>query len=406
MVIYVKRIFWVIVFILFFIPVNGYAFNISSKAATLYNLNDNEIIYDYNSNNKVSIASMTKIMTALVSLDKIDNLDSKVVMTSDMFKTLVEENASVAGFRVGEEVTYRDLLYGLMLPSGADAAQGLAISLYGSIDNFVVAMNNKAKELKLVNTHFANPTGLDNKNNYSTTYDVAQILMEALKNKEFKKIFTTRIYTSSNKRHIFRATITKYLTDTSFIDGSKTGFTYDAGLCMASISHYNDTSYLLVTAGASYNDMSTHIKDAKTIYNYYFKNYGYRNVINKGDKLVTVNYPDGREVSYYNDLDVSKYLINSCNLSSSFEGDTNLSYGVKLNSVIGKYIVKCDNKEVYSKEIRVVQSFKEKKEVNYTPIIIILILFILIIILFIVRMIINGLSKKRRNKKRISRVNK
>ena len=181
-----KRVLYLFFLFLILIPISTYALDISSKNAVLYNLNDDNIIYEVNKDERVSIASMTKIMTCLVALEKINNPKDKVVMTTSMFYRLAEENASVAGFYIGEEVTYEDLLYGLMLPSGADAAQALAISLYGSVDKFVDRMNEKAKELGLKNTHFVNPTGLDIKGHYSSVDDVAIILKEALKNDTFK----------------------------------------------------------------------------------------------------------------------------------------------------------------------------------------------------------------------------
>ena len=112
----------ILLVLLLVIPFNVWAFTIKSKNAILYNLDDDEILYEVKPDEKVPIASLTKIMTALVSLEKIDNLNEKVTMTSSMYKTLKEENASTAGIAIGEKVTYLDLLYALMLPSGAEAA--------------------------------------------------------------------------------------------------------------------------------------------------------------------------------------------------------------------------------------------------------------------------------------------
>lgn len=215
----------ILFFLLLLFPFAINAFEIKSESAILYNLNENKVIYELYPDKKVSIASMTKIMTAIVALENIDSLDEEVVMTSDMFKTLKEQNASVAGFYIGEKVTYRDLLYGLMLPSGADAAQALAIKTSGGVDNFVNKMNQKAKALGLKNTNFANPTGLDDPKNYSTTRDVAIILKYALNNEDFKEVFNADKYITSNKKHTFVATRNKYNFDASFITGSKTGFT-------------------------------------------------------------------------------------------------------------------------------------------------------------------------------------
>ena len=340
-------------FLLIIIPFNIYAINIKSEHAILYNLNDNQILYEVKSNDRVQIASMTKIMTAIVSLEKIKDINEKVTMTNDMYYHLVEENASVAGFKVGEEVTYEDLLYGLMLPSGADAAQALAISTYGSIDDFVDAMNEKVEQLKLKNTKFSNPAGFDNDNNYSSVFDVSEILKYSLKNDQFKKIFTALKYTTSNKQHSFLSTRIKSNFDTSFIDGSKTGFTYDAGLCLASIAHHNNVNYLLVTANAPYNNKLNHLIDAKEIYSYYFNNYDEITISKKDDKIVTLNIKDKYTIDYYMNDDIKKYIKNDCNITKEYIGEDKISK-VSLNEKVGEYVIKCNDDIIYSKDIYLV----------------------------------------------------
>ena len=378
-----KKILIFIIAVIF--PINVFALNIKSEYAILYNLNEDKIIYEVKPNDKVYIASMTKIMTCIVALENIDNLDSKITMTNDMFYRLAEENASVAGFKVGEEVSYRDLLYGLMLPSGADAAQALAIKTSGSIDNFVAKMNKKASDLKLSNTHFVNPTGLDNKNHYSTVYDVAQILKYSLKNDEFKKIFSANKYITSNKKHTFLSTRSKTNIDTSFIDGSKTGFTYDAGLCMASTSHYNNVNYLLVTAKAPYNNRTNHLIDAKNIYSYYFNNYEYRKISEIGDKIVNIELTNGNIVSISSNIDMEKYLSKKCNITKKYDGKSIITDEDKIADKLGTYIIKCDDEVLYTKDIYLnIDTSIEKnnnKIIIYSMCGIILVLVIVLIIL-------------------------
>ena len=371
-------------FLLIIIPFNIYAINIKSEHAILYNLNDNQILYEVKSNDRVQIASMTKIMTAIVSLEKIKDINEKVTMTNDMYYHLVEENASVAGFKVGEEVTYEDLLYGLMLPSGADAAQALAISTYGSIDDFVDAMNEKVEQLKLKNTKFSNPAGFDNDNNYSSVFDVSEILKYSLKNDQFKKIFTALKYTTSNKQHSFLSTRIKSNFDTSFIDGSKTGFTYDAGLCLASIAHHNNVNYLLVTANAPYNNKLNHLIDAKEIYSYYFNNYDEITISKKDDKIVTLNIKDKYTIDYYMNDDIKKYIKNDCNITKEYIGEDKISK-VSLNEKVGEYVIKCNDDIIYSKDIYlVVDNTKiEKSNKGFTVIICLSTMILLLSLLFI-----------------------
>lgn len=216
-------------------------------------------------------------------------------------------------------------------------------------------MNDKVKELNLSNTHFANPTGLDDKNNYSSVSDVAIILKKALENEEFKKIFTTKKYVTSNKRHTFLSTSYRSDIDTSFIDGSKTGFTYDAGLCMASISHYDGVNYLLVTAKAPYDNRTNHIIDAKTIYNYYFTNYSEQVILNKNDRLVTITLYDDRSIDYLSNVDVKKYLSKDCTIVKEYHGKDIINETDELNSKLGEFVIKCDDEIIYKQDILVVQ---------------------------------------------------
>jgi len=388
-----KKILYLFFLFLILVPVSTYALEINSRNVVLYNLNDDNIIYEVNKDERISIASMTKIMTTLVALEKIKNPKEKIVMTAPMFYRLVEENASVAGFYIGEEVTYEDLLYGLMLPSGADAAQALAISLYGSVDKFVDRMNEKAKELGLKNTHFVNPTGLDIKGHYSSVDDVALILKEALKNDTFKQVFSANSYITSNKLHTFYSTRNKYGIDTSFITGSKTGYTLDAGLCLASTSSYNGIDYLLVTARASSSNRANHLLDAKTIYKYYQSNYEYRNISKKGDLITTIKLDD-KEITYYSNLDIDKYLNKKCKIKKEYNGETILD-SKKINSnKIGEYIIKCDNDILYKQDINLVLNLTEEKNNNFVYIIIISCLSSLILLLFIVLLIIRWRKKK------------
>ena len=127
-----KKIVFAVILIFSVFSVKAIEFDLKSTNAILYNLDEDTILYEKNSDERVAIASLTKIMTAIVSVENIDSLDEKVTLVNKDFDTLVENNASVAGFKVNEEVTYEDLLYGLLLPSGADAAQALTRLIAGN----------------------------------------------------------------------------------------------------------------------------------------------------------------------------------------------------------------------------------------------------------------------------------
>lgn len=318
--------------------------NIYSKSAILYNMDDDIILYEKNSEERTSIASLTKIMTCIVAIENIDNLDQKIILKSDVFTGLAEAGASVAGFRIGENVTFRDLLMGALLPSGADATRALALNISGSESEFVNLMNNKAIELGLKDTHFENTTGLESSNHYSTVKDISIILKYALKNQTFKDMYTTREYTTTSNL-TFYSTLKKisnnYSFDVSNILGSKTGYTDEAGLCMSSIANYNGVNYLLVTAGADYRgNVPRQLLDAMTIYNFYSTNYGYKNIINTGDYIKTINeeYSTKEKYDITSPITISKFLNNSFNedkIKYEYSGLDKISYKNKIGDKLG-----------------------------------------------------------------------
>lgn len=328
--------------------------DIYSKSAILYNMDDDIILYEKNSEERTSIASLTKIMTCIVAIENIDNLDQKIILKSDVFTGLAEAGASVAGFRVGENVTFRDLLMGALLPSGADATRALALNISGSESEFVNLMNNKAIELGLKDTHFENTTGLESSNHYSTVKDISIILKYALKNQTFKDMYTTREYTTTSNL-TFYSTLKKisnnYSFDVSNILGSKTGYTDEAGLCMSSIANYNGVNYLLVTAGADYRgNVPRQLLDAMTIYNFYSTNYSYKNIINVGDYIKTINeeYSTKEKYDITSPITISKFLNNSFDenkIKYEYNGLDKISYKNKIGDKLGSVnIIYDDNK--------------------------------------------------------------
>ena len=310
----------IIIFILFIGKINALELNISSESAILYNLDSGEVLYEKNSDEVRQIASLTKIMTALVTIENVDNLDKQVILTKEDFAGLIEANAVQAGFTNGEVVTYKDLLYGLLLPSGADAAKAIARNVGGTEENFINKMNEKAKELNLKNTKFSTVIGLDDKNNYSTAKEVSIIFKEALKNKTFKEIITTKEYQTSDGKLTFKSTIQsnakRYEIDIPYVLGGKTGTTSDAGLCLATIAKANDVNYMLVTLGALYDKKAPHnIEDAKIVYDYFIENYSNKIIVDKDKpfKKIKVKYSNVEEINLYPNKSITKYLENNYN---------------------------------------------------------------------------------------------
>lgn len=310
----------IIIFILFIGKINALELNISSESAILYNLDSGEVLYEKNSDEVRQIASLTKIMTALVTIENVDNLDKQVILTKEDFAGLIEANAVQAGFTNGEVVTYKDLLFALLLPSGADAAKAIARNVGGSEENFINKMNEKAKELNLKNTKFSTVIGLDDKNNYSTAKEVSIIFKEALKNKTFKEIITTKEYQTSDGKLTFKSTIQsnakRYEIDIPYVLGGKTGTTSGAGLCLATIAKANDVNYMLVTLGALYDKKAPHnIEDAKIVYDYFIENYSNKIIVDKDKpfKKIKVKYSNVEEINLYPNKSITKYLENNYN---------------------------------------------------------------------------------------------
>lgn len=286
-------IFSVFLFLML-IPVN--ALDTNSKHIALYNLDTNEKVFGYKNSEKVSIASLTKIMTTIVALENIDDLNKEVTITSNMLNGLKEKDAYVVGLKEGQKVPYIDLIYSCLIASGADATNAIAISLSGSLDNFVVLMNKKAKELKLENTSFSNPVGFDNNKNYSTADEVAMMLMYALENDTFKTVFTTDEYVFKDKSITVKSSMReagkRVGIDTSMILGAKTGNETKSGRCLASIAYdkKNNINYLLVTTGADDDyDKMYNIKDAYELYTYFFNNYSYHTLVEKDSEILKIN---------------------------------------------------------------------------------------------------------------------
>ena len=292
-----------------------------------------------NADERTYIASLTKIMTTIVAVENIDNVNEYVTIPYEALDGLIEANASVAGFRLGQKVTYLDLLYGVLLPSGADATRTLAYYISGNEDNFVELMNQKANDLKLTNTHFANTSGLDTDNHYSTVREISIILKYALQNPLFKKIYTTDKYTTSDNSLTFKSVYSNYLSryniENKYIYGSKTGFTTKAGYCLSSIANYDGVEYMLITTNANgKSNYPLNVMDANMIYDYYTSNYHYFDIITPNDTIVTLDTINSKEkqLDIKANLTISKYLninIGKDDFEFQYDGLEKIDYFTK-----------------------------------------------------------------------------
>lgn len=251
--------------------------DISSECVLLIDLSENRVICEKNSTERVRIASLTKIMTAIVALENLDDYDETYTFDRDIIEYLTSENSAVAGFEAGEEVKAIDLLYAAMLPSGGDGAMGIAALVGGSQEEFVEMMNEKATSLGMSRTHFTNATGFDDDDNYSCAYDVSLMFEYALKNEKFREMIATEKYiTSPTNEHpdglTFVSTVYRGFesNDIEFegLQGGKTGYTGDAGLCLATFAELEGSEYILITLGAGdgSNYPQFHFLDAEKLY--------------------------------------------------------------------------------------------------------------------------------------------
>ncbi len=259
-----------------FVPIS--ANRLYSPHVILVSLNGPSTLMQKNSEEKIYPASLTKMMTAIVAIENLPNLQGQVKLPNAIFQELYKADATMAGFQPNEMVRAIDLLYGALLPSGAECCIGLAAQIAGSEPEFVKMMNQKAANLGMKNTHFTNATGLHAENHYTTVKDLAILLSYALQNATFREMFTASRYTTqpTNKHPggiTFYSTMFEKINGVSIsggkILGGKTGYTEEAGLCLASLAQAGGKEYILVTAGAKGNHESEqyNITDALAVYN-------------------------------------------------------------------------------------------------------------------------------------------
>ncbi len=247
---------------------------LNAEYAILIDTETNTVLAQKNADVRMYPASMTKLMTLIVAIENIENFQDTFTMTQDILDELYAQDASMAGFVADEPCTIMDMLYGASLPSGADATTGLACYVAGSERAFVRMMNKKVKQLGLKDTHFMNTSGLHDEKHYTTASDMAVILNYCLQNELCRKLISTPTYvTTPTEQHPDGIP----LSDTMFnkmegtevpgitIKGGKTGFTDEAGQCLASYAETPDGKrYLAITAKGT--DRYQPVYDAFTLY--------------------------------------------------------------------------------------------------------------------------------------------
>lgn len=240
---------------------------INSRIAVVYDRDTGNVVWGKNENKRTAMASTTKIMTAIVVVESTD-LNSIVTVSSKAAST----GGSRLGLKKGDKISVKDLLYGLMLRSGNDTAIALAEYVGGDVEGFAELMNNKAQDLKLKDTHFVTPHGLDHQDHYTTAFELAKIADYALNNETIKNIVGTKYYTISingyPKNLVNTNELLGYLNG---VYGVKTGFTNNAGRCLVTSVKRDDIDVITVVLQADTKKDRTN--DSIEIIEYIYKNY-------------------------------------------------------------------------------------------------------------------------------------
>lgn len=281
---------------------------IYAQAYALVNLDSPNytVVAQKNIDKKMYPASLTKIVTAMVALEHIKNLSEKTKVSSTAYNVLLGSGAQVADLKVGDELTVEQLLYLTMVHSACDAAEVLAEYVGGSREGFVDMMNNYASALGCKNTHFTNPDGLHDDNEYTTVADMLKITFAALKNDTFMKIATTKSYRYKNMTlyHTNQMLNPAYLSYYyEYAQGIKTGSTSKAGYCVITKASKDGYNYLAVVMGApvlDYNNDGYKEKcsfiDAASLFKWAFNTLKFSTVFEEGEIVTEVPVEDGKDV--------------------------------------------------------------------------------------------------------------
>ena len=267
------------------------------KSAILIEASSGRVLYEKNAYQKLPMASTTKIATALTALK---HAKCDEIVTVD--KQAVGIEGSSIYLREGEKLTVEELLYGLMLRSGNDAAVALAIHVGGSVDGFVTLMNNLAKEVGAKDTSFINPHGLHDENHYTTAYDLALITKAALQNEKFAQIVSSKNAVISNEGYEYRRNLTnknKLLTNYEYANGVKTGYTKKAGRCFVGSAKKDGMQLIAVVLNCG-----PMFENAQSMLEFGFSCYTMTNIIPK-NKVCGAIFDKGKHAAFVCDAGFS-----------------------------------------------------------------------------------------------------
>ena len=292
-----KRIFSsILIFCLVFFncfSVNAYeitSFSVPAASAALYSLDTGEMLYSKNADQKVYPASMVQIMTAVVVLENVNDLENyTVTMTESAYNRILGTGSAIIHLKVGETMNGKDALAAMLISSAGDAVYALCEAVGTSVEGFVEMMNKKAEELGLENTHYANPIGLHDEGNYTTVNDIVKLTKYAIeKYPLFSELTSKSRYVTkpTNMRDSRTLVTTNLMIDSStnhfytYATGTKTGFTDESGRCLTATAQYKGYRYLAVLMNCpSENGARTEFKTAREMFRWVFNDFEYKAVL-------------------------------------------------------------------------------------------------------------------------------
>ena len=320
----------------------------SARSSIVIDYDSGRILYEKNPNKKMLVASTTKIMTCIIALENA-KLSKEIKVGNEVAK-IYGTNIYV---EIGEKITVEDLLYGLMLRSGNDAAVVLANNIFNSEEEFVKKMNEKAKEIGMKNTYFENPHGLDDDTkNYSTAYDMALLAKYAFKNKVYRKIVSTKKYnTKSNLKSYEWYNRMSLINDYKYCVGGKNGYTPKAGKTLVSYASKNNMNLIAVTL-----DDSDCYANHKKLYENIFKLYNNYKIIDKDEFII-----DSSLIK--NNVYIKKSFSYPLKKNEVDKISTSIHINDSKNGKVGEITIKLDSKkigciDIFSKE-------KEKEKMSF-----------------------------------------
>jgi len=347
---------------------------LNARAAVIYDRKTKEIIWGKNENEKKAMASTTKIMTAIVVLEK-GNLSDVVTIS----KKAANTGGSRLKINTNDKISVLDLLYGLMLRSGNDAAVALAEYVGGSIEGFAELMNKKATEIGLKNTHFVTPHGLDNIEHYTTAYELAVLTDYAMQNEKFSKIVNTKNTTISINgvaRNIYNTN--ELLGTLNGVNGVKTGFTNNAGRCLVTSCTRKGNQIITVVLGCDTKKYRT--SDSIKLIEYAFKNYTRVNIEEKvkiefekwkqiNGKRIYISKGEKSEVSLELKEITKKEIPVKIGEENNIQVEINAIYEyeapLEKQSKIGNILIKKDGEIIESVDIVSLERIEKKNTLTY-----------------------------------------